>query len=289
VRAAPRRRCRRGGLTAHGSPVRYADCRIRSLAPSRRSPPSARRSPHAVGQTLYITEGIALLGTVTGRSSWPGQVAYTPPGEEHWHSAAPDAFMVHIALYKVTEDGGDGATWLERVTREQHKGPPRSPKQAERTHHQARSSHLWSGRRARRGPRGPQITHPADAVIRLVASCVCGRTCGPGCGTGPVTQPGPMSHEYTGVVEEIGDEVRTVSPGDFVVGRDDCGAVAGRVTAVPSGSTGLWPWVACRGTSCRCQPSPIALVCSGSLRTSWRTRISPSRDANAPLCSASRS
>lgn len=81
--------------------------------------PGARTAwhSHAVGQTLYVTEGIALLGTrdrnvIVGR---PGQVIYTPPGEEHWHGAAPDAFMVHLALYEDAEDGS-GATWLEHVS-----------------------------------------------------------------------------------------------------------------------------------------------------------------------------
>jgi len=86
-------------------------------------PPGARTAwhSHAVGQTLYITEGTALIGTrdgnvITGR---PGQVIYTPPGEEHWHGAAPDSFMVHIALYEGTAED-DGAAWLEHVTSEQY-------------------------------------------------------------------------------------------------------------------------------------------------------------------------
>ena len=86
--------------------------------------PGARTAwhSHAVGQTLFITEGIALLGTRDGKviAARPGQVVYTPPGEEHWHGAAPDAFMAHIALYEGTADG-DGATWQEHVTDEQYK------------------------------------------------------------------------------------------------------------------------------------------------------------------------
>jgi quercetin dioxygenase-like cupin family protein len=85
--------------------------------------PGARTAwhSHAVGQTLFITEGVALLDTrdghvIVGR---PGQVIYTPPGEEHWHGAAPENFMAHIALYEGTADG-DGATWLEHVTSEQY-------------------------------------------------------------------------------------------------------------------------------------------------------------------------
>lgn len=85
--------------------------------------PGARTAwhSHAVGQTLLITEGIALLGTRDGRVivAGSGQVVYTPPGEEHWHGAAPENFMAHIALYEGTADG-DGATWLEHVTDEQY-------------------------------------------------------------------------------------------------------------------------------------------------------------------------
>jgi quercetin dioxygenase-like cupin family protein len=82
--------------------------------------PGARTAwhSHAAGQTLYITEGTALIGTRDGAviAARPGQVIYTPPGEEHWHGAAPGTFMSQIALYEGTEDGGDGATWLEHVT-----------------------------------------------------------------------------------------------------------------------------------------------------------------------------
>jgi mannose-6-phosphate isomerase-like protein (cupin superfamily) len=71
---------------------------------------------------MAVTEGIALLGTRDGKVivARPGQVVYTPPGEEHWHGAAPDNFMVHIAMYEGTAEG-DGANWLEHVTDEQYK------------------------------------------------------------------------------------------------------------------------------------------------------------------------
>jgi quercetin dioxygenase-like cupin family protein len=81
--------------------------------------PGARTAwhSHALGQTLYITEGTALVGTRDGKVivARPGQVVYTHRGEEHWHGAAPGSFMVHMALYEGTADG-DGATWLEHVT-----------------------------------------------------------------------------------------------------------------------------------------------------------------------------
>jgi quercetin dioxygenase-like cupin family protein len=108
----------------------YIDAiRARKAEPSRMAcgwvhfTPGARTAwhSHAVGQTLLITEGIALLGNRDGHVivARPGQVIYTPPGEEHWHGAAPENFMAHIALYEGTADG-DGATWLEHVTDEQY-------------------------------------------------------------------------------------------------------------------------------------------------------------------------
>jgi quercetin dioxygenase-like cupin family protein len=85
--------------------------------------PGARTAwhSHAVGQTLYITEGVALVGTRDGLviAARPGQVVYTPPGEEHWHGATPEDFMAHIALYEAAADGA-GATWLEHVTDERY-------------------------------------------------------------------------------------------------------------------------------------------------------------------------
>lgn len=64
----------------------------------------------------------------------------------------------------------------------------------------------------------PTILAPADAVIRLSATCVCGSDLWPYRGVDPVRQPTPMGHEYAGVVEEIGSEVTTIKPGQFVVG-----------------------------------------------------------------------
>src|SRR3954466_15470971 len=64
----------------------------------------------------------------------------------------------------------------------------------------------------------PRIEKPTDAVIRLVAACVCGSDLWPYRGIEPVDEPRPMGHEYVGVVEEVGSAVTTVSPGNFVVG-----------------------------------------------------------------------
>jgi threonine dehydrogenase-like Zn-dependent dehydrogenase len=64
----------------------------------------------------------------------------------------------------------------------------------------------------------PRIEQPTDAVIRLAATCVCGSDLWPYRGIEAVTEPIKMGHEYVGVVEEVGSEVTTVKPGDFVVG-----------------------------------------------------------------------
>jgi threonine dehydrogenase-like Zn-dependent dehydrogenase len=63
----------------------------------------------------------------------------------------------------------------------------------------------------------PAIVEPTDAIIRLSASCICGSDLWPYRGAEPVDHT-PMGHEYVGVVTEIGDEVKTITVGDFVVG-----------------------------------------------------------------------
>ncbi|RZL83379.1 MAG: IMP dehydrogenase [Rhodococcus sp. (in: high G+C Gram-positive bacteria)] len=63
----------------------------------------------------------------------------------------------------------------------------------------------------------PTIIEPTDAVIRLTATCICGSDLWPFRGVEPADHS-VMGHEYVGVVEEIGSEVTTMNPGDFVVG-----------------------------------------------------------------------
>ncbi|MFI6310274.1 zinc-dependent alcohol dehydrogenase family protein [Nocardia fusca] len=63
----------------------------------------------------------------------------------------------------------------------------------------------------------PKIIEPTDAIIRLTATCICGSDLWPYRGIEPVDHT-PMGHEYVGVVEEIGADVKTVKPGDFVIG-----------------------------------------------------------------------
>ena len=64
----------------------------------------------------------------------------------------------------------------------------------------------------------PKIVAPTDAIIRMSASCVCGSDLWPYRGINPITEPTPMGHEYCGIVEETGRDVRSVKRGQFVIG-----------------------------------------------------------------------
>jgi threonine dehydrogenase-like Zn-dependent dehydrogenase len=64
----------------------------------------------------------------------------------------------------------------------------------------------------------PKILTPTDAIVRLTATCVCGSDLWDYRGINDVSGPTPMGHEYVGIVEEIGDAVATIRPGQFVIG-----------------------------------------------------------------------
>jgi threonine dehydrogenase-like Zn-dependent dehydrogenase len=64
----------------------------------------------------------------------------------------------------------------------------------------------------------PQIVEATDAIIRVSAACVCGSDLWPYRGIEDLEWPAPMGHEYAGVVEEVGEAVETIRPGQFVVG-----------------------------------------------------------------------
>jgi threonine dehydrogenase-like Zn-dependent dehydrogenase len=64
----------------------------------------------------------------------------------------------------------------------------------------------------------PKIVEPTDAIIRISLTCVCGSDLWPYRGLQPTDGPTPMGHEYCGVVEEVGSAVKSVKPGEFVIG-----------------------------------------------------------------------
>src|SRR5438876_3217426 len=64
----------------------------------------------------------------------------------------------------------------------------------------------------------PTIVQPTDAIVRISAACVCGSDLWPYRGISPVARPSPMGHEYCGVLEEVGRAVKSIRPGQFVIG-----------------------------------------------------------------------
>jgi hypothetical protein len=60
------------------------------------------------------------------------------------------------------------------------------------------------------------IVEPTDAIVRVVLACVCGSDLWYYRGESPF-EPGPIGHEFVGVVEEVGADVRGIAKGDFVI------------------------------------------------------------------------
>ncbi|MFY2945004.1 (R)-mandelonitrile lyase [Achromobacter xylosoxidans] len=85
--------------------------------------PGARSAwhTHPAGQRLVVTSGVGLT------QEWgkpvqiirPGDVVWCPPGVKHWHGAAPDTAMTHLAVTGTVD--GKNVTWMEKVTDEQYK------------------------------------------------------------------------------------------------------------------------------------------------------------------------
>jgi quercetin dioxygenase-like cupin family protein len=88
--------------------------------------PGARTAwhTHPLGQTLIVLDGLGRAqhdgGTIT--EIRPGDVVWFPPGEKHWHGAAPDSPMTHLAIQESVN--GQAVDWLEHVTDEEY-GPAR--------------------------------------------------------------------------------------------------------------------------------------------------------------------
>ena len=87
--------------------------------------PGARTAwhTHPHGQTIYVTEGVGRVQKRGGEivTVHPGDRVFFEAGEEHWHGAAADRFMVHIAMLQVGEDGSS-AEWGDHVTDTEYAG-----------------------------------------------------------------------------------------------------------------------------------------------------------------------
>jgi quercetin dioxygenase-like cupin family protein len=90
--------------------------------------PGARTAwhTHPNGQTIWVTEGIGLAQSRGGPIEVirPGDRVFFAPGEDHWHGAAPNRFLVHLAMLDV-DDEGNAAVWGEHVTDEEYAAAPR--------------------------------------------------------------------------------------------------------------------------------------------------------------------
>jgi quercetin dioxygenase-like cupin family protein len=84
--------------------------------------PGARTAwhSHPLGQTLIVTAGCGRVQRWRGpiEEIRPGDVVWLPPGEKHWHGAAPTTAMTHIAIEE--ELDGKWADWMEKVSDEQY-------------------------------------------------------------------------------------------------------------------------------------------------------------------------
>ena len=79
---------------------------------------------HAVGQTLYVTDGKGLVQPRGGpvEEIRAGDVVYTAPDQWHWHGAAPDHFMSHLSITEaVPGDERPEADWGEHVTDDEYR------------------------------------------------------------------------------------------------------------------------------------------------------------------------
>jgi quercetin dioxygenase-like cupin family protein len=81
--------------------------------------PGARTAwhSHPVGQVLHVTEGTGRVQRLDGAITEirAGDTVHAEPGEVHWHGAAPDSFMTHLAMQESSQDGTT-TDWLDHVT-----------------------------------------------------------------------------------------------------------------------------------------------------------------------------
>ena len=86
--------------------------------------PGARTAwhTHPLGQTILVTFGVGRVQRDGGpvEEVRPGDIVFFEPHEKHWHGAAPNNAMIHIAIAE--KQDGEAVTWMEKVTDAQYTG-----------------------------------------------------------------------------------------------------------------------------------------------------------------------
>jgi quercetin dioxygenase-like cupin family protein len=92
--------------------------------------PGARNAWHAhtMGQTLHVTHGVGRCQARGGKVIVieEGDTVVTGPGEWHWHGAAPDHFMTHLAMWEAPAEGPE-TEWGDQVTEAEYSAPASRP------------------------------------------------------------------------------------------------------------------------------------------------------------------
>jgi 4-carboxymuconolactone decarboxylase len=122
---------------------------------------------HPLGQILIVTAGVGRV------QRWgdpveeirPGDVVWTPPGQKHWHGAAPDSSMTHIAITE--ELDGKRVQWMEKVSDAQYSAPVRAQGAAPAAPARSASGASAQSRPSQRaiGDFSPKLTELTDNVL----------------------------------------------------------------------------------------------------------------------------
>jgi quercetin dioxygenase-like cupin family protein len=110
----------------------WFDVIVRGQEPSQvrvnvvRFAPGARNAwhAHAVGQTVHVTDGVGRMQARGGDviAIHAGDTIHTRPGEWHWHGAAPDHFMTHLAIWEAPGDGPE-SEWGDQIGDDEYLAP----------------------------------------------------------------------------------------------------------------------------------------------------------------------
>ena len=111
----------------------YIDAVAAPEAPGRTAAASVHFTPgarthwhtHPLGQTIFVIEGVGRCQRAGGpvEAICPGDRVFFEPGENHWHGAAPNRLMTHIAIHEA-DDSGNPATWGDPVSDEDYTATP---------------------------------------------------------------------------------------------------------------------------------------------------------------------